>query len=184
MDLSSPEQSVAGRVHGGVLNPDGSRGQGRIFARRHPPLARFLRPLGLQRLLTLGEMLTRLGRYGDLVSKTRESLLSLSRLCGFYRQADKSTLTAEAPSSFDAHIGTTGRDISSLNDHAAFLSGKVAFLLDATLGLINVEQNAIIRIVSVAAVGFWPPTLVASIYGMNFEHVPELAWPSATPWPS
>jgi magnesium transporter len=128
------------------------------------------------------EMLTRLGRYSDLVSKTRESLLSLARLGGFYQQADKSTLTPEAEAAvFAAHIGTTSRDISSLSDHATFLSGKIAFLLDATLGLINVEQNAIIKIVSVAAVVFLPPTLVASIYGMNFQHMPELAWPLGYP---
>jgi magnesium transporter len=56
------------------------------------------------------------------------------------------------------------------------LSGKIAFLLDATLGMINIEQNAIIKIFSVAAVIFLPPTLVASIYGMNFRHMPELDW--------
>ena len=56
------------------------------------------------------------------------------------------------------------------------LSQKITFLLDATLGMINIEQNAIIKIVSVAAVVFLPPTLVASIYGMNFEVMPELKW--------
>jgi magnesium transporter len=131
---------------------------------------------------TYKEMLTRLGRYSDLVSKTRESLLSLARLCWFYQEADKSALAGDAgESALDTHIGTTSRDISSLSDHAAFLSGKIAFLLDATLGLINVEQNAIIKIVSVAAVVFLPPTLVASIYGMNFQHMPELAWPLGYP---
>ena len=69
-----------------------------------------------------------------------------------------------------------GDDLASLGEHATFLSGKIAFLLDATLGLINNEQNAIIKIVSVAAVVFLPPTLVASVYGMNFQHMPELGW--------
>lgn len=128
------------------------------------------------------EMLTRLGRYSDLISKARESLLSLARLCWFYQEADKSTFVSQAEQAgLDAHLGTVSRDIAALNDHAAFLSGKVAFLLDATLGLINVEQNAIIKIVSVAAVVFLPPTLVASIYGMNFQHMPELAWPLGYP---
>jgi magnesium transporter len=128
------------------------------------------------------EMLTRLGRYSDLLSKARESLLSLARLSWFYQEADKSALVSHAEQpGLDAHMGTVSRDIASLNDHAAFLSGKVAFLLDATLGLINVEQNAIIKIVSVAAVVFLPPTLVASIYGMNFQHMPELAWPLGYP---
>ena len=66
--------------------------------------------------------------------------------------------------------------MSSLTDHVSFLSQKIIFLLDATLGMINIEQNGIIKIVSVAAVVFLPPTLVASIYGMNFDIMPELKW--------
>jgi magnesium transporter len=75
-----------------------------------------------------------------------------------------------------ARIKILQRDIISLTDHATFLNGKIAFLLDAVLGLINIEQNGIIKIFSVAAVVFLPPTLVASIYGMNFVHMPELNW--------
>lgn len=128
------------------------------------------------------EILTRLGRFSDLASKTRESLFSLARLCWFYQEADKSALVSrEDQPGLDAHMTTVSRDVAALSDHATFLSGKVAFLLDATLGLINVEQNAIIKIVSVAAVVFLPPTLVASIYGMNFQHMPELAWPLGYP---
>src|SRR5690606_39530665 len=73
-------------------------------------------------------------------------------------------------------VKTLSRDCRSLVEHAGALTHKVTFLLDATLGLINIEQNAIIKIVSVAAVVFLPPTLVASIYGMNFAHMPELGW--------
>ena len=68
-----------------------------------------------------------------------------------------------------ARIKILQRDIVSLTDHATFLSGKISFLLDAVLGLISIEQNGIIKIFSVAAVVFLPPTLVASIYGMNFD---------------
>jgi magnesium transporter len=71
-------------------------------------------------------------------------------------------------------IGVLNRDVLALNDHASFLSGKMNFLLDATLGMINLEQNQIIKIFSIAAVVFLPPTLVASVYGMNFHHMPEL----------
>jgi magnesium transporter len=71
---------------------------------------------------------------------------------------------------------TVSRDISSLSDQASFLSNNLNFLLDATLGLINSEQNGIIKIFSVAAVVFLPPTLIASIYGMNFKDMPELDW--------
>ena len=69
---------------------------------------------------------------------------------------------------------TVSRDIQSLSEHASFISGNITFLLDASLGLINIEQNAIIKIFSIASVVFLPPTLVASIYGMNFEFMPEL----------
>ena len=74
------------------------------------------------------------------------------------------------------------RDVVALTDQATFLSSKVNFLLDATLGLINLQQNQIIKIFSVAAVVFLPPTLVASIYGMNFQDMPELKWLFGYPW--
>jgi magnesium transporter len=78
-------------------------------------------------------------------------------------------------------LRTMTRDVRSLTDHASFLSSKINFLLDATLGMINIEQNAIIKIFSVVAVVFLPPTLIASIYGMNFEYMPELHWPFGYP---
>jgi len=68
------------------------------------------------------------------------------------------------------------RDVQSLSDHATYLSSKITFLLDAMLGVVFIEQNNIIKIFSIAAVVLMPPTLVASIYGMNFKHMPELAW--------
>jgi magnesium transporter len=68
-----------------------------------------------------------------------------------------------------------------LTDHASYLSNKITFLLDAMLGVVNLQQNAIIKIFSVAAVVLMPPTLVASIYGMNFKHMPELDWPFGYP---
>lgn len=64
----------------------------------------------------------------------------------------------------------------SLADHVSYLSNKIVFLLDATLGMINIEQNNIIKIFSISAVVFLPPTLVASAYSMNFEVMPELKW--------
>jgi magnesium transporter len=68
------------------------------------------------------------------------------------------------------------RDIDSLDSHTVFLFDKINFLMDATVGFINLNQNRIIKIFSVAAVALLPPTLIASIYGMNFEHMPELRW--------
>src|SRR5690606_7912589 len=68
------------------------------------------------------------------------------------------------------------RDIESLDGHTAFLFDKINFLMDATVGFININQNKIIKIFSVASVAFLPPTLIASIYGMNFRLMPELEW--------
>jgi magnesium transporter len=73
------------------------------------------------------------------------------------------------------------RDVVSLTDHASYIGNKVTFLLDAMLGVVNLQQNAIIKIFSVAAVVLMPPTLIASIYGMNFKHMPELDWPLGYP---
>ena len=75
-----------------------------------------------------------------------------------------------------ARVKTASRDVQSLADHIGYLSTKITFLLDATLGMINNEQNTIIKIFSVLAVALMPPTLVGTIYGMNFKHMPELEW--------
>jgi len=117
-------------------------------------------------------LLGRIGRLGDLVSKARESLLSLSRVTAFARQLD----LVDGDRAAGAKLVTVAQDIASLTDHAAFLNSKITFLLDATLGMISIQQNAIIKIFSVVAVIFLPPTLIASIYGMNFEVMPELGW--------
>ena len=73
------------------------------------------------------------------------------------------------------------RDVRSLEDHVTFLSNKITFLLDATLGLISVEQNEVIRVLTVATTFFFPPTLIGTIYGMNFDDMPELDWPCGYP---
>lgn len=119
------------------------------------------------------EILRRIGAVSDLVSRARESLVSFTRLIAFYREVRKENIVTRESL---AHLKTITGDLGSLSDHATFLASKVSFLLDATLGMINNEQNAIIKIISVAAVVFLPPTLVAGIYGMNFEHIPELKW--------
>lgn len=115
--------------------------------------------------------LTRIGQCGDVASKVRESLTTLWRVTA-YAQQNAKLCTAELQAVMAAHT----KDISALSDHAAFVSNKVSFLLDATLGMISIAQNNIIKIFSIAAVIFLPPTLVASIYGMNFHHMPELDW--------
>ncbi len=119
------------------------------------------------------DVLKALGRKGDLTSKVRESLVSIGRLLIFLGHE------AEAmkwPKETRAHLQSMQRDVLSLTDHASYLTNKITFLLDAMLGVVNIQQNAIIKIFSVAAVVLMPPTLVASIYGMNFKHMPELDW--------
>lgn len=118
------------------------------------------------------DILRRLGRRGDLTSKVRESLVSVGRLLMFFGQAG--TANTKVAKDLRNRLRTMTRDVRSLTEHASFLSGKINFLLDATLGMINIEQNAIIKIFSVVAVVFLPPTLIASIYGMNFQFMPEL----------
>jgi magnesium transporter len=119
----------------------------------------------------LDELVERIGHRYDLLSTVRESLLTLQRVVAFARQVAGAWLPEEAK----ARLATAERDVHSLMEHDGHLTQKVAFLLDATLGLINNQQNKIIKIFSVVAVVFMPPTLVASIYGMNFAHMPELA---------
>lgn len=122
-------------------------------------------------------LLKAIGRKEDITSGLAESLMTLQRLSGFLLQATASRKDKD----FQARVKTLGRDVSSLADYANLVSQKITFLLDATLGMINIEQNAIIKIVSVAAVVFLPPTLVASIYGMNFQAMPELEWRAGYP---
>ncbi len=121
-------------------------------------------------------VLRRLGTCADLNSKINESLHSLSRMVNYFEAVhvpDKE---------IDNCIRTLATDVMSLTKQTAFLSDKITFQLDATLGMINVEQNMIIKIFSVVAVFFLPPTLVSGIYGMNFAAMPELEWAFGYPY--
>jgi magnesium transporter len=118
-------------------------------------------------------LLRAIGREGEITSKARESAHSLGRLLTFFIHAANERKEVKP---LQARIRTAARDVTSLTDYATFLSGKIIFLLDATLGGIQIQQNDIIKIFSVAAVVFLPPTLIASIYGMNFRVMPELSW--------
>ncbi|RVO31677.1 magnesium/cobalt transporter CorA [Sinorhizobium meliloti] len=129
----------------------------------------------------LQSLIEQIGQKGDLLTVIRESLVSIGRLVA-YHVAIKGSTPRKAAKESRQRIKLVQRDAASLGDHALFLSNKINFLLDATLGLINLEQNQIIKIFSVAAVVFLPPTLVASIYGMNFEVMPELTWRFGYPY--
>jgi len=129
--------------------------------------------------INFNDLLRRIGQNAARTANARESLVSLQRVYGFFIETC-GNLNREA---VDELWRITGKDISALADHANFVSSKVTFILDATLGLINSDQNTInsqqnriIKLFSVLAVVLLPPTLVASIYGMNFRHMPELQW--------
>ncbi len=126
------------------------------------------------------DVLKALGRTGDLTSKVRESQVSVGRLLSFLaHEAEVMKWTKD----MRAQLQSMQRDVVSLTDHASYLSNKITFLLDAMLGVVNIQQNAIIKIFSIAAVVFMPPTLVASIYGMNFHTgMIELDWKYGYPF--
>jgi len=119
------------------------------------------------------DVLKALGRKGDLTSKLRESLVSVGRVLLFLANEAESL---KWPKDTRAQLQSMRRDVMSLTDHASYLTNKITFLLDALLGVVNLQQNNIIKIFSVAAVVLMPPTLIASIYGMNFKTMPELDW--------
>ncbi|MBL8771741.1 MAG: magnesium transporter CorA family protein [Phenylobacterium sp.] len=133
----------------------------------HRPRAGNFRPL-----------LTGLAQAQSVTSLVRNSLVSLSRALSFAGLS--SEIGGEEESR--AHLESLKRDVQSLTENAGQQSSHIAFLLDAALGLITIEQNGIIKFFSVAAVAFMPPTLIASIYGMNFAHMPELAWMAGYPF--
>jgi len=118
-------------------------------------------------------ILTSIGRRGDLTSKVRESLVSIGRLLLFLANEAEGMRWSKDTR---ALLNSMQRDVQSLSDHATYLTNKITFLLDAIVGVVTIEQNNIIKIFSVAAVALLPPTLIASIYGMNFKHMPELDW--------
>ncbi|MEO7037854.1 MAG: magnesium transporter CorA family protein [Polyangiaceae bacterium] len=125
----------------------------------------------------LRDGLRKLGQMGDWISQIRDTLLGLGRIAAFVCETGDSFLSAEEK----PRIKAVRADITSLNDYQLHLSGKVQFLLDATLGFISIEQNDIVKILTVVSVVGVPPVLIAGVYGMNFHYMPELAWPSGYP---
>ena len=136
-----------------------------VFRRRHA---------GADRLSTvrLEALIMRIGEFQRLLTRLRETSVSATRLLTFLDSIDR----VRESSSRHHHVQSLIADANALNDQSNFLGDNLTFLLDASLGLIAVEQNIVMKIFSVFAVIFMPPTLVAGIYGMNFEHMPELKW--------
>jgi magnesium transporter len=117
-----------------------------------------------------GEALAAIAREEDLNGRIRRNVMDTRRAISFMMRSRM--LNAEQFEEARQIL----RDIDSLDSHTAFLFDKINFLLDATVGFININQNKIIKIFSVASVALLPPTLIASIYGMNFKVMPELEW--------
>ncbi len=117
-----------------------------------------------------GAALTAIAREEDLNGRIRRNVMDTRRALSFMMRSRM--LNAEQFEEARQIL----RDIDSLDSHTAFLFDKINFLMDATVGFININQNKIIKIFSVASVALLPPTLIASVYGMNFENMPELKW--------
>jgi magnesium transporter len=126
----------------------------------------------------LETLLKGIGTQGDIVARVTESATSIERVLHVMKNTAQER---NCDGKIFQRIETVDRDLTSLAEHRRFLSERISFLLNATLGLISNEQNQIIKLFSVMAVMLMPPTLVASIYGMNFRHMPELEWISGYP---
>src|SRR5690606_32966359 len=129
--------------------------------------------------LTYRYILKIIGRKGDLTSKIRESLVSIGRLVLFLANDAESMKWQKE---MRLQLKTMQRDVQSLSDHASYLGNKITFLLDAMIGLMSLEQNNVIKIFAVLSVVLMPPTVIASIYGMNFRNMPELDWTFGYPF--
>lgn len=123
-----------------------------------------------------GEVLGAIARQEDLNGRIRRNVMDTRRAVSFMMRSKM--LNAEQFEEARQIL----RDIESLDSHTAFLFDKINFLMDATVGFININQNKIIKIFSVASVALLPPTLIASIYGMNFKYMPELDWQLGYPY--
>lgn len=118
------------------------------------------------------KVLERIGESGELIAKMRESLGSLARLLAFVQQS-----TIAMPQDVRARLRTLSKDVFAMSDHANFLAANLNFLLDATLGMVSIDQNNTLKIFSVVTVFLLPPSVIGAVFGMNFEHIPTLQEP-------
>jgi magnesium transporter len=122
----------------------------------------------------LTALLTRIGKAQMLLAKIRETETSTNRALAFLGGTPR--LRSRKSADAREHVASLTADTQSLGDHSTFLANHLYFLLDASVGMISIEQNAAMKLFSWAALIFLPPTLIGSIYGMNFHHMPELRW--------
>ncbi len=118
------------------------------------------------------KLLERIGQCGELIAKARESLASLARLLAFVQQS-----TIAMPQDVRTRLRTLSKDVFAMSDHASFLGTNLNLILDATLGMVNIDQNNILKIFSVVTVVLLPPSVIGAIFGMNFQHIPYLQEP-------
>jgi magnesium transporter len=138
----------------------------RVFARHNPRTRRVVLDGAMR------EMLAAVGTAGDRLSEIRESLLGLQRIVGFTCEMAHDWLRPE----IRTRLATARGDLASLSDYETHLWSRIQFLLDAILGFINTDQNDIFKVLTIVSVVGIPPTLIASMYGMNFHNMPELSW--------
>jgi magnesium transporter len=113
-------------------------------------------------------VLERIGQCGELSAKTRESLVSIGRTLAFSQQSG----VLQIPNDVRTRLRTVARDVVAMSDHVSFLGNNVSFMLDATLGMINIDQNNILKIFSVVTVFLLPPSVIGAVFGMNFDRIP------------
>ena len=126
----------------------------------------------------LNDVLISLGRSGELIGKLRDSLLGVGRILAYVAEI----AGEDVPHEIEIRVRSMRADLQSLNEYDSQLNSKISFLLDATLGFINIQQNNIIKVLTVASIVGIPPTLIAGIYGMNFAAMPELKWAYGYPY--
>ena len=122
----------------------------------------------------LTALLTRIGRVQTLLTKIRYTAVSTLRMLSFFGASN--LVHDESQKELSHHVVSLTTDVTALSEHASYLVDSLQFLLDASLGLISIEQNAAMKLFSWTAVVFLPPTLIAGIFGMNFHYMPELGW--------
>jgi magnesium transporter len=127
---------------------------------------------------TLRHTLGRLGHLGDLISHVRETQVGAARIVPYVAAMSEEWL----PKGLKPRLATLRRDIASVSDFDTHLNDKLQFLLDATLGFINIAQNNVMKVMTIASVVGIPPVLIVGVYGMNFKNIPELDWVYGYAW--
>jgi magnesium transporter len=120
----------------------------------------------------ISELLAELSRYEDFISQSGESVLQLARLVRYFNAEVDGFTEAE----LQARVNELAADVQGIKDHLAFEHDKVRYLQQASMGILNMQQNQIVKVFTILTAVFLPPTLVGTMYGMNFAYMPELSW--------